>query len=218
MDVIEKAIRNAFEKGDASDQAFRERVYRQAFAALDRVLQANPGVTVESAIKRRKALQAKIVDIEQEFTHPREPQPDPLLVTVPPLPTEAASEPPHHVPAPHLDAPAAAPRTRPVPEVSIVSVAPIPRAPEPRVEPEPVVEAPAPTHEPVVPEIAVEDRASEPQPEHVDPVIPVDERRLQPEPEPAEVRRLSVSSPVASVAVALWPPCSWPSHCFPFWR
>ncbi|MCO5063951.1 MAG: hypothetical protein M9924_05985 [Rhizobiaceae bacterium] len=88
MDVIEKAIRNAFEKGDASDQAFRERVYRQAFAALDRVLQANPGVTVESAIKRRKSLQAKIVEIEQEFVHPAKPaSADPLFVNVPPLPT-----------------------------------------------------------------------------------------------------------------------------------
>ncbi|TGQ44507.1 MULTISPECIES: hypothetical protein [unclassified Mesorhizobium] len=67
MDAIEKAIRNAFEKGNADDRAFRERVYRSAFAALDRVLQANPNVTVEVAIKRRKAVQAKIAEIESEF-------------------------------------------------------------------------------------------------------------------------------------------------------
>ncbi|RWF51614.1 MAG: hypothetical protein EOS50_27660 [Mesorhizobium sp.] len=67
MDAIEKAIRNAFEKGNAEDRAFRERVYRSAFAALDRALQANPGVTVEVAIKRRKAVQAKITEIESEF-------------------------------------------------------------------------------------------------------------------------------------------------------
>ena len=67
MDAIEKAIRNAFEKGNADDRAFRERVYRSAFAALDRVLQANPGVTVEAAIKRRKAVQEKIAEIESEF-------------------------------------------------------------------------------------------------------------------------------------------------------
>ncbi|ESY11426.1 hypothetical protein NKK48_20525 [Mesorhizobium sp. C386A] len=67
MDAIEKAIRNAFEKGNAEDRAFRERVYRSAFAALDRVLQANPGVTVEAAIKRRKAVQEKIAEIESEF-------------------------------------------------------------------------------------------------------------------------------------------------------
>lgn len=67
MDAIEKAIRNAFEKGNAEDRAFRERVYRSAFAALDRALQANPNVTVEVAIKRRKAVQAKIAEIESEF-------------------------------------------------------------------------------------------------------------------------------------------------------
>lgn len=67
MDVIETAIRNAFEKGNAEDAAFRERVYRSAFAALDRALKANPGLTVEAAIARRKNLQAKIAEIESEF-------------------------------------------------------------------------------------------------------------------------------------------------------
>jgi len=67
LDAIEKAIRNAFEKGKAEDRAFREKVYRSAFAALDRVLQANPNITVEAAIGRRKAVQAKIAEIESEF-------------------------------------------------------------------------------------------------------------------------------------------------------
>ncbi|SDA95176.1 hypothetical protein [Mesorhizobium qingshengii] len=67
MDAIEKAIRNALEKGNAEDRAFREKVYRSAFAALDRALQANPGVTVEVAINRRKSIQAKITEIESEF-------------------------------------------------------------------------------------------------------------------------------------------------------
>lgn len=67
MDVIETAIRNAFAKGDPSDRAFREKVYRSAFAALERALKANPNVTVEVAINRRKNLQAKIAEIESEF-------------------------------------------------------------------------------------------------------------------------------------------------------
>lgn len=75
MDAIEKAIRNAFEKGNAEDRAFREKVYRSAFAALDRALQANPGVTVETAINRRKAMQAKIAEIESEFLPAIEPAP-----------------------------------------------------------------------------------------------------------------------------------------------
>lgn len=70
MDPIEKAIRNALEKGDSTDRAFREKVYRSAFSALDRALKANPSVTVESAINRRKAMQAKIAEIEGEFLPP----------------------------------------------------------------------------------------------------------------------------------------------------
>jgi hypothetical protein len=67
LDAIEKAIRNAFEKGNAADRDFREKVYRSAFAALDRALKANPTLTVEAAINRRKALQAAIAQIESEF-------------------------------------------------------------------------------------------------------------------------------------------------------
>lgn len=67
MDSIEKAIRNAFEKGDPENREFREKVYRAAFAALDRALKNNPAMTVEVAINRRKALQASITDIESEF-------------------------------------------------------------------------------------------------------------------------------------------------------
>lgn len=67
MDPIEKAIRNALEKGNAGDRSFREKVYRSAFSALDRALQANPNVTVETAINRRKAMQAKIAEIEAQF-------------------------------------------------------------------------------------------------------------------------------------------------------
>jgi hypothetical protein len=78
LDVIEKAIRGAFEKGNAEDKAFREKVYRSAFAALDRALQANPSVTVETAISRRKSLQAKITEIESEFI-PAVPEIDPAI-------------------------------------------------------------------------------------------------------------------------------------------
>ncbi len=67
MDPIEKAIRNALEKGDADDRAFREKVYRSAFAALERSTQAQPELTVEVAIRRRKNLQARITSIESEY-------------------------------------------------------------------------------------------------------------------------------------------------------
>lgn len=98
MDPIEKAIRNAFEKGNAEDRAFREKVYRSAFAALDRVLQANPNITVEAAIGRRKAVQAKIAEIESEFL-PAVPD-----VTLPPENIASAGD---AAPGPRVDAPAA---------------------------------------------------------------------------------------------------------------
>lgn len=82
MDPIEKAIRTAFEKGDASDRAFREKVYRSAFAALDKSLKSNPSITVERAIARRKALQAKITTIETGFVTPQ-PVPEPRLDMAP---------------------------------------------------------------------------------------------------------------------------------------
>lgn len=67
MDPVEKAIRNALEKGDAEDRAFREKVYRSAFAALERATASQPQLTVEAAIKRRQSLQARITSIESEF-------------------------------------------------------------------------------------------------------------------------------------------------------
>jgi len=78
LDAIESAIRNAFERGDARDKNFREQVYRKAFAALDRALQANPELTVEAAINRRKVLQQKINEIEAEFQPAAAPEPAPM--------------------------------------------------------------------------------------------------------------------------------------------
>lgn len=81
--MIEKAIRNAFEKGDADDRAYREKVYRSAFAALERALQANPNLSPEIAEKRREALQAKVIEIETEFI-PAVPSVDPPSAQSPP--------------------------------------------------------------------------------------------------------------------------------------
>ena len=67
MDSIEKAIRSAFEKGDPSERTYREKVYRSAFAALDRALQSNPNVTQEMVARRRQALSTTISAIESEF-------------------------------------------------------------------------------------------------------------------------------------------------------
>ena len=90
MDGIEQAIRRALAKGNSDDRAFREKVYRSAFAALDRSLKEKPELTVENAIKRRKTLQATVKAIETEYVPalapepaadvPFSPQPAPLVV------------------------------------------------------------------------------------------------------------------------------------------
>ena len=102
LDAIEKAIRNAFEKGDPEDRAFREKVYRSAFAALDRALKTHTNLTVEAAIIRRKSLQAKIAEIETEFMPAiraaRAAQPPPQAQT--PQLAEPRQPPPRPVPIP----------------------------------------------------------------------------------------------------------------------
>jgi hypothetical protein len=134
LDAIEKAIRNAFEKGNAGDRAFRERVYRSAFAALDRALQANPGVTVENAIKRRKAMQTKIAEIESEFLPAVAVSPidagEGDGATAPAVDSPALSTPGARAPA--IDAPAApSPRAEPPIERPLVGGAPSPASDAP---------------------------------------------------------------------------------------
>lgn len=77
VDAIETAIRNALEKGDASQRDFRVRVYRSAFAALERSLQNNPQASAEDVKRRKDALSAKISEIESEYIAAVVPQPPP---------------------------------------------------------------------------------------------------------------------------------------------
>ena len=134
MDAIEKAIRGAFEKGDAEDKAFREKVYRSAFAALDRALQANPNVTVETAIARRKSLQAKVTEIESEFI-PAVPEIDPAIFDF----SDDSAAPPAVEPGtrPAQSAPAVEPVVPPV--------APVAETAAPRVDPVPTVDVSPPS-------------------------------------------------------------------------
>jgi hypothetical protein len=123
LDPIEQAIRGAFAKGDASDPAFREKVYRSAFAALDRALKGKPDTTVERAIRRRKDLEGRIAALEEEFAAPRRQAPEPAddvfaslaaerdagRTVKPARPRPARSE-------PRLDAPDARPSGAALPE------------------------------------------------------------------------------------------------------
>lgn len=87
LDPIEKAVRNALEKGQAGDSAFRRRVYDSAGAALDRAMAANAAITPELKAVRRQRLAAVIASIEAEFAPAIEPD-------LPPAP-----EPVVHVPS-----------------------------------------------------------------------------------------------------------------------
>ena len=95
MDAVERAIRGALEKGNAEDRAFREKVYRSVFTALERNIAANPEVTEDVAQRRREALKAKITQIEQEFQPAMRPVPRP----VPEAPAPAAPSRPDEIPS-----------------------------------------------------------------------------------------------------------------------
>ncbi|PHP65503.1 hypothetical protein CSC94_19330 [Zhengella mangrovi] len=85
MDPIEKAIRTALEKGDASDAKHRERVYLSALSALERSLKTQPGIPAEVAAKRREALRHRIREIETEFRPATAPEPEPVVERVEPV-------------------------------------------------------------------------------------------------------------------------------------
>ena len=94
MNAIEKAIRNAFNKGDARERGFREKVYRSAFAALERSLQARTDMPEEAKRARRDGLKATITEIETEFMPAtREAAPEPQQQPVPPPRVQPAAEP-----------------------------------------------------------------------------------------------------------------------------
>lgn len=65
MEPLERAIRSALEKGNAADAGFREKVYRSAFAALERALAA-PNIPDSTVVARRASLQDIIAKVEGE--------------------------------------------------------------------------------------------------------------------------------------------------------
>lgn len=76
MKGLEQAIRKALAKGDAEDEAFRQRVYQSAFAALERALNARADLAPEAIEARRDRLRSRIASIESEFA-PALPEIDP---------------------------------------------------------------------------------------------------------------------------------------------
>lgn len=95
MDPIEKAIRNALEKGDPLDPGFRERVYHSAEQALSKSLAMHQGMDPAERHARIERLRRIAVLIEQEFEPAAEP------VRPEPAPARRAPEPePYRPPSP----------------------------------------------------------------------------------------------------------------------
>ncbi|WP_274427198.1 hypothetical protein [Chelativorans sp. YIM 93263] len=84
MEAVRQAITRALEKGDAQDRAFREKVYRQTFTALDHSLQSRTDLSAEEVRRQREQVKAVIVDIERGFrgasaeAPPAAPPPEPV--------------------------------------------------------------------------------------------------------------------------------------------
>lgn len=74
MDAIERAIRNALEKGNADDRVFRERVYRAAYTSLQRAMEGNPRIDEQGAARRRELFKRHVVSIEREYMPAIEPE------------------------------------------------------------------------------------------------------------------------------------------------
>ncbi|GAB1580881.1 hypothetical protein [Phyllobacterium phragmitis] len=76
MEGIERAIRNAFAKGDAANPATRQRIYESAWSAHEHALAANTRLSEEQKARRRDSLKATISSIEAEF-RPAQPAASP---------------------------------------------------------------------------------------------------------------------------------------------
>jgi hypothetical protein len=105
LEAIEKAIRNAFERGNPEDRAYRVKVYRSAFAALERAIASSGDSRSEAAEARRKALKLRIVELEAEFlpsedASPRVPS---TPVGAPPVEPDLRHEAGGEIPAPSFD-------------------------------------------------------------------------------------------------------------------
>lgn len=109
---MEKAIRAALAKGDASDPAYRDKVYRSAHAALERALSA-PNLTDQAIDQRRRAFLQTVELVEEDYTGPRH-------AAAPQTTPQAAPTPAPVQPTPNIDLddrrgaprPAAAPQPR----------------------------------------------------------------------------------------------------------
>jgi len=120
LDAIERAIRNALEKGNAEDRVFRERVYRAAYTSLQRAMEGNSRIDEQGAARRRELFKRHVVAIEREYMpalEPEQPTPEPQPPIAAPVPEESLpAAPAPIVPAPERRQAARAPSLDVVPD------------------------------------------------------------------------------------------------------
>lgn len=102
MDPIERAIRNALEKGNPLDPGFRERVYHSAEQALGKSLAMHQAMDPAERHARIDRLRRVAAAIEQEFEPAVEPE-RPAAAAVRREPEPVAYRPPAPAPAPDSD-------------------------------------------------------------------------------------------------------------------
>ena len=67
LEGLEKAIRNAFAKADASNSSIRQQIYESAWSAHERALLTNAKLNDAERAARREGLKKTIMRIESEF-------------------------------------------------------------------------------------------------------------------------------------------------------
>lgn len=92
LNPIEKTIRTALERGDAEDRAYREKVYRSVYAALEKSIAANPDLPEDAVLHRREMLKTSIRTVEQEFVQAFEAE-EPVEAPAPEEPVEEPASP-----------------------------------------------------------------------------------------------------------------------------
>lgn len=65
--AVKETILAALQKGDARDRGFRESVYRQVFAALERSVKTNTELSADDVFRRREQVVAIIAEIENDI-------------------------------------------------------------------------------------------------------------------------------------------------------
>jgi hypothetical protein len=65
--AVKETILAALQKGDARDRGFRETVYRQVFAALERSVKTNAELSADDVFRRREQVVSIIAEIENDI-------------------------------------------------------------------------------------------------------------------------------------------------------